>query len=451
MANISNGAGNTVITGTANSDTIKNAGDRVTIQSGNGNDIISSSNGMASASSVSIDAGLGNDSIYNVGWYDTVYAGGGNDTIDDYSARSFINGGSGDDRISLKTSDGGNTVIGGTGNDTVYLSSITAIGMGNIYQYTYGDGNDVIYNIQGLDSISISGSAYSTTTSGSDLIIKVGEGAMTLVGAADTAVNIVGEYGENLPAGLSLSGDILSIGTAYADNSLRASDYDVTKVDATALSRGLKIYGSTNAECIAGGSGNDTVYGSNGADTIFGNAGNDCLNGGNGADILYGGEGADKLNGGNGDDTLYGGAGNDTLTGGNGRDVFFYESGNDLITDYRAGYDKIKLASGTISRSSISGTNVILTTDSGTLTVRGGRGKNITVIDASGNETTQKYSNAVYGSSALLADDNFISDEMNLDAITESKSVVTSFENFAQEQIQIPYSSITSSAKSTNA
>ena len=408
--------------------------------------------------SVAIYAQDGNDSIFNYSSYVTLIGGEGDDYISNFDGSSVtIDGGAGNDRISLYSSWYSNflknTISGCTGNDTIYLNSSTTVG--NVYQYNSGDDNDLIYNATSYDTISIGGASYTTTTSGSDLIISVGAdarqlssaGAMTLVGAANTAVNIIGDYADEttLPAGLSLIGGVLSIGTAYTNYSIRAGDYDATKVDATALTRGIKIFGSTDDDCLAGGSGNDTIHGSNGADTIFGNAGNDCLSGGNGNDVLYGGEGSDKLLGGNSDDTLYGGAGNDTLSGGNGRDVFVYESGNDIITDYRAGYDKIKLTSGSITRSSISGSNVILTTGSGRITVRGARGRNITVIDSSGRETTQKYSNAVYGSSAMLfSDDNFISGDTNLDAITEKKYPVenisaTNFETLAPDETHITF------------
>ena len=493
MSNINNYSDSTVLTGTASGDSITNSGSYVTINGGDGNDTISSSVSSWSHqhSYGVIYGGAGEDSIYNYGTNATIFGGAGNDSIRNDSYESKIDGGDGNDYFYLagdmSTIDGGadndiiycwygwrtkidggagadfvslgyssysnyvteSTISGGTGNDTIYLSSNTTVG--NIFQYNSGDGSDLIYNATRYDTISIGGASYTTTISSSYLIIKVGDGAMTLVGAANTAVNIVGEYSEDtLPAGLSISGGVLSIGSTFDGDSIRASDYDATKVDATALSRGIKIWGGNAADCILGGSGNDTIHGSNGADTLFGNAGNDCLSGGNGNDVLYGGAGADKMLGGNGNDTLYGGAGNDTLTGGNGNDTFVYESGSDLITDYRAGYDKIKIASGSITGSSISGSNVILTTSGGSLTVKNGRGKNLTVIDASGNETTRKYFNS--GSSAMLfADDNFIGGGANLDAITESKSAVTEIENPVQEPTQIYQSSIIASAKSTTA
>jgi Ca2+-binding RTX toxin-like protein len=88
-----------------------------------------------------------------------------------------------------------------------------------------------------------------------------------------------------------------------------------------------------------------------------------------------------------GDDTITGGTGNDTLTGGKGADVFLFEGGNDLITDYKAGEDSILLNYDAITSSSVKGSNVILTTEKGTLTIKGTKDKAITFIDEDGNAT----------------------------------------------------------------
>ena len=71
---------------------------------------------------------------------------------------------------------------------------------------------------------------------------------------------------------------------------------------------------------------------------------------------------------------------------------------------------------------------------------KNGKGKKISITDASGKTSTKTYNGSVvYGSSAMLfTDDNFIGGENNLDAITEPKYSVeqiraTDFENFAQD------------------
>jgi serralysin len=95
------------------------------------------------------------------------------------------------------------------------------------------------------------------------------------------------------------------------------------------------LSGGDNNDLLVGGAGNDTADGGNGVDivngdagndTLAGGAGNDTLNGGDDDDSLDGGSGVDTLNGNNGNDTLHGGSGNDTLNGGAGIDTAVYDN-----------------------------------------------------------------------------------------------------------------------------
>ena len=304
--------------------------------------------------SVAVYGQDGNDYIYNESASVTIYGGAGNDSIDNSGDSVTIDGGAGADRISLYSSDysadsGKNTIAGGAGDDTVYLNSATTIG--NVYVYSTGDGNDTIYNLTSYDTISVGG-GYSTTASGSDVIIKVGSGSMTLKNVKGTNFKIKGDgnsYTETdtVPAGISISNATLTASTAFTGSKIDLADYPTaTKVNASALSRGVSIVGTAAANSLKGGKGADTIFG---------------------------------------------GAGNDTVSLGGGNDVYVYASGNDLIQDYAAGTDKIKLASASITGASISGSNVVLKTSSGNITVKGGKGKQITVIDKNGNETTNVY------------------------------------------------------------
>ena len=153
--------------------------------------------------------------------------------------------------------------------------------------------------------------------------------------------------------------------------------------------------------------------------TLVGNSGNDTLTGGSGADELDGWSGNDKLSGGSGNDTLSGGYGNDTLTGGAGKDVFIYENGYDVITDYTAGQDKIYVQGTSVIRSYVSGKDVVFSTGAGTITVKNGKNKKITV-----NDETKKYSAS---SSALFAEDNFVTAD-NISDLVENKIAVAEFE-----------------------
>jgi Ca2+-binding RTX toxin-like protein len=95
-----------------------------------------------------------------------------------------------------------------------------------------------------------------------------------------------------------------------------------------------------------GGAGTDVIDGGNGNDTLAGGADDDRLSGGNGDDTLSGGAGADQLAGDNGNDVLNGGEGADRLAGGNGADRFVFDDAGsiDTLLDFRSGQDRIDLS-----------------------------------------------------------------------------------------------------------
>jgi Ca2+-binding RTX toxin-like protein len=98
-----------------------------------------------------------------------------------------------------------------------------------------------------------------------------------------------------------------------------------------------RVTGTSAADRIDLGIGNDIGKGGDGADSLLGQDGNDQL---------FGGKGNDTLNGGLGDDTLDGGTGADRLIGARGFDTFVFRAGydNDSISGFQNGVDKIDLS-----------------------------------------------------------------------------------------------------------
>ena len=499
-ATINNTESGVTLNGTANKDSIMNYG---------GDEAL-------------IAADADEDTIFSYGDNVTIESGAGDDVIDDAGINSVIDGGAGNDRISLT---GGGlssvlTVIGGLGDDTIY-GDISA----HIYQYKQGDGNDTIFGYNSDDTLYVStGSIGDASISGEDIVLKIGSGTVNLKDAKAKPVKLKNSSGtvietilggdeeetlppdtDTLPAGISINGATLTASTAFTGDYISLADFAsaVTKVNASALSRGISIIGTAADNSLKGGKGADTIWGAAGNDTVSlgGGAdvyvyesGNDLIqdyavadkislasatitgsslsgsnvvlktSGGNitvksgkdkaitvidasgsettktypesssdslpagisvsGATLtastaftgnkidladyastvtkvnaavltrgvtIVGSAAKNSLKGGKGSDTIYGGGGNDTVSLGGGADVYVYSSGNDLIQDYTAGADKIKLVSTTITGSSLSGSNVVLKTSSGNLTLKNGKGKAVTVIDASGNETTKTY------------------------------------------------------------
>ncbi len=170
---------------------------------------------------------------------------------------------------------------------------------------------------------------------------------------------------------------------------------------------------------------------------ITGNANNNSLTGGKGADTIYGGAG---------NDTLTGGAGNDTLTGGAGADTYFYSGGDNVITDY-ATVDAIQFDTENISitnRATV-GSNVIFTTDAGTLTVKNAKTKKITLLDYDGEDFsyTNSSKNVAEKIWFLEDDNNFVASD--IDSITENKFAITEIQSYNEDFAQ--YENILTFAK----
>jgi hypothetical protein len=111
--------------------------------------------------------------------------------------------------------------------------------------------------------------------------------------------------------------------------------------------------GGSDTDEIKGGSGDDALFGGAGSDTLDGGSGNDELNGDDGNDTLNGGDGNDTLNGSNGDDRLEGGDGRDTLDGGIGVDRFIYGTSADSTS---VNYDIVKNADFAADKFDVAGT-----------------------------------------------------------------------------------------------
>ena len=185
-----------------------------------------------------------------------------------------------------KVRDSSRGIFGDSGDDTVSL------GAGNDTYY-YTSGNDIVDGGAGIDVFSVESAVGPIT-------IDLGLGVATL-GLRGDIVDAIGF--ENIVSGPS---------------SRFESDVFI---------------GSSVANRLYGGEGDNTISGLDGNARIYGSQGKDVLNGGTGADLLNGG--SEK----------------DTMTGGTGNDHFVFRDGDtgtalvdrDTITDFTVGQDKINL------------------------------------------------------------------------------------------------------------
>jgi len=180
---------NPLKTGTAGADSIKNTLDGATINALGGNDTVDNT-----GASVSISGGAGNDLIINDGFNVTIDGGTGADSISGYFYDSTIDGGAGNDLISLNSDSTDNLIL-----------------------YTKGEGNDIIYGFNENSTLSISGSSFTSAKSGSNIIVTVGSGKISLIGAATlSTANVVDENSgekweiKNTTATLKIDGKVVA-------------------------------------------------------------------------------------------------------------------------------------------------------------------------------------------------------------------------------------------------
>ena len=285
-------------------------------------------------------------------------AGGGDDQIVGDAMAEVLNGEAGND--TLTGAGGADTLTGGTGIDQFVFNS--------------GSGQDVITDLESIDSLRFTGMAAGTvsrTTSYSSSTKDSFSAATVLTYGAADQVGFTSAYS---PTQLGSS-----------DQTLYSAQFDSSsqtiKIDGKTITSGADVivqakYGSTTINTLGGddilfaltqnhlnldaGDGQDTVYALEGgdsiqggtgndrieitsatgpvaADTLIGGAGNDTLYAGDHGAVLYGDDqantlsGADSLRGGTGNDILYGGAGDDILRGLDGADMLYGQAGADIM------------------------------------------------------------------------------------------------------------------------
>ncbi len=253
----------------------------------------------------------------------------------------IVDGGSGDDQL---RGFGDNQVIGGSGEDTLWLNSGDGTpdfdGGGDTDLFAWGTDSDSYIE---LDAGYVFGSTSAGTFNGTLANIENVSGG----GGED---NIIGNDESNVLSG-NAGNDTLNGGEGE-DILNGGSDAD-------------QLFGGDDSDTLNGGFGNDTLFGGNDDDILNGGNENDVLIGGGGGDIHNGGNGTDRaqytdatggvladlqfsgnntgfavgdiynsiedLEGSNHDDNLRGDAGNNVVGGRNGDDVIYGRSGDDTL------------------------------------------------------------------------------------------------------------------------
>ncbi len=480
---IDNTGANATIDGGAGDDTILVFSDHSTISGGDGRDTIL----IAVTDYSTIDAGDGDDSVdLHSHWcssnptvnshYNVVKLGNGNDFIQTAGYASTVDGGSGDDTIdnminwgdrgskagdksSLSGGDGSDVILndcvdvtinGGAGNDRVTLNNNH---YGTVIEYAAGDGHDTIYGFNSSDKLQLTGSM-STVTVGNNIVVtvNVGEGSITLVDAADgrlkqkieplkvgqaifnTLDNQLIKTGSGRDSIISYGNNVTIQGNGAADT-IRIEKCEKVIIDVGDGDDSIDHWNGDNITIRGGagndhiqndaegkktyvdaGAGNDFVWNYAGDTTLVGGDGNDeikyygwtgSLVGGKGDDkidnwaertMIDGGDGDDTINNGHGDNaTIVGGAGNDkiemwssakqSITGGDGNDTISLNGGdeNTLIGGEGNDYIENRTDWGENSQPFNQPNNTFIDGGNGNDTI-GNHGSNVTIKTGAGND-----------------------------------------------------------------
>lgn len=217
---IYNGGANSTLLGESGDDLINNSGASVAIVSGDGNDNIANTgnnsyiySGTAedyiasyNASAVTIDSGIGNDTILSgANSNGLVYGGAGNDSINVYENTSNV------------------TVNGGVGNDTISITSQVAA----LVQFAPSSDYDVIYGFDENDTLLVDDS-FSRYISDNNVIVTTSNGTVNLVDAGSKSLNIVTGT-VTLPSLLVIETTLT--GTAVQDKFIYSGDTKTTVQD----------------------------------------------------------------------------------------------------------------------------------------------------------------------------------------------------------------------------
>jgi Ca2+-binding RTX toxin-like protein len=375
--------------------------EKVTLDAGAGDDLISGGTGLAAlGAETHISGGEGNDNIDGTDAADVIAGGTGVDTVaaaagDDVlvwsagdGADQSTDGGTGDDRAQ----------VGGNANEERFEIGPDPIDHGKIkverfdpkadieadetllydgierYDLSGNNGGDTLTAAADLETIlTMSGGAGQDTLEGSDGTdtlrgdeandtlegnggadtLTGGEGSDTLLGGAgdDVLVSTASSPANNDTVEGGDGDDTMSHGGQAGNQEWNSSVENVNGKDVLKLARtgppGSILVDGVESLSIDLGSGDDRFFG-NDVDyaalgvqrtSILGSSGNDETTGTNVTDQIVGDTGNDTLDGAGGNDVLSGGAGSDTIAGGDGDDTLLPGGGSGAVTDAIDGND----------------------------------------------------------------------------------------------------------------
>ncbi len=323
---VSGNSAQVMVTGYQTTVTVSNvdASDRLTINGLDGADVLDATGLVAGAVQLTMNGGLG---------VDTLLGGAGGDLFNGGDGNDIAHMGAGDDTFVWNPGDDSDIVEGQAGFDTLVFNGAN---VGEQITLSANGGRATFFR-----------DVAAVTTDLNDVETIV----YNAVGGADNIVvnDLSGTDVKQVAINLAAAG---GIGDMQPDNVFANGTAGDDVVQLVGNGSGVSILGLAAQIDVTGAEGASdtiTVYGHGGADVIdasavLAGAIKLVLDGGDGSDVLIGSDGDDVLIGGAGDDVIIGGGGNDVIIGGEGDDI--------EIQDFVAGAgtdDKIDLSSRGIS------------------------------------------------------------------------------------------------------
>jgi len=277
------------------------ANDRLTLNGLGGNDVIDARSLEADGIQLTLNGGLGADTLFGSEGGDLFNGGDGNDV-------AIM--GAGDDTFVWTPGDDNDTVEGGAGFDTLAFNGSNIAE--NIDISANGERVRFFRNIAGVELDLNDVERVDFNAIGGADVITVNDLTGTDVAEVNIDLAATGGGGDAQPDTV--------IANATSGDDVVLLFADASGVSVLGLAAQLNVTGADGANdriAIYAGAGDDVIDASGVAVGAIGLT----LDGGDGDDIIIGSDGDDVLLGGNGDDVLIGGLGNDIIDAGPGDNI----------------------------------------------------------------------------------------------------------------------------------
>ncbi|HYE21335.1 MAG TPA: calcium-binding protein, partial [Tepidisphaeraceae bacterium] len=298
--------------------------EKLVLNMNGGEDSFSATGNLAALIQISVDGGLGNDTILGSNGADLLIGGAGNDFVDGQQGNDTALLGAGNDTFQWDPGDGSDTVEGQGDADKLLFNGsagneiFAASANGGRVLFTRNLGNIVmdLNDVETVDLNTLGGTDTTTVNdlSGTDLVtLNINQSGVIGGTTGDAAADVVivnGTSGDDII-------DVFGAGSSVSVLGL----HTVVNVSRSG--------GANDALVINSLGGNDGVT----ATTLPAGVTKLTLDGGTGDDVLLGSQGGDVFLGGDGDDFVFGDNGNDVAFLGANDDVFQWDpgDGNDVI------------------------------------------------------------------------------------------------------------------------